>query len=87
MALTLVGIVLVLVWHGEIMKDVGGTVLEAAITVEFCVYWVIQTFDLWDEPDRRSRLSVADRYRLQQEPVPPEFHADDGPGARVMAFL
>ena len=66
MALTFIGIVLMLICHPKFMWGVGGTILETAITLEFCVYWVVQTFDLWDEPDRRSRLSVADRQRLQQ---------------------
>jgi hypothetical protein len=89
MVLTLIGILLILICPPKFMREVGGTVLEAAITVEFCVYWVIQTFDLWDEPDRRSRLSVADRYRLQQEPVPPELEILDehSKGAAIMRFL
>ena len=87
MVLTLIGIVLLLICPPKFMREVGGTILEAAITVEFCVYWVVQTFDLWDEPDRRSRLSVADRYRLQQEPVPRGIEADDDRGAKVMSFL
>ncbi len=87
MLLTLIGIVLMLICPPKFMREVGGTILEAAITVEFCVYWVVQTFDLWDEPDRRSRLSVPDRYRLQQEPVPRGLEADDDHGAKVMRFL
>jgi hypothetical protein len=87
MVLTLIGIVLILICPPKFMREVGGTILEAAITVEFCVYWVVQTFDLWDRSDRRHRLSVPDRYRLQQEPVPHRLEADDDHGAKVMKFL
>jgi hypothetical protein len=89
MALTLVGIFLVLVFHQEIMGDVGGTILETAITLQFCVYWAVQTFDLWDEPDRRRRLSVADRQRLAGTYVSTEetITEDNKPGAQIMSFL
>ena len=86
MALTLFGIVLVLICHPNSMWGVGGTILETAITLQFCAYWVVQTFDLWDAPDRRRRLSVADRQRLAQEPVN-EGLAQVSLGDRVMSFL
>jgi hypothetical protein len=86
MALTLVGIALILICHTDSMWGVGGTILETAITLQFCVYWAVQTFDLWDEPDRRRRLSVADRQRLAGTYVPKKGVREDH-GAKVMRFL
>jgi hypothetical protein len=87
MALTLIGILLILVCHGEYLGDVGGTILESAITLQFCAYWAVQTFDLWDEPDRRRRLSVADKHRLAGTYVRRERAPKDTPGDKIMSFL
>jgi hypothetical protein len=41
-------------------------VLEAALILEFAAYWVVQTIDLWNTPDRRERLSEDARNRLAE---------------------
>ena len=61
MLVTLLGILAVHICRPDIFGGLGGTIVESAVTLEFCVYWVVQTFDLWDDPDRRYRLSEADR--------------------------
>ena len=40
------------------------TVLEALLILEFLAYWLAQTVELWDTPDRAERLSDADQERL-----------------------
>jgi hypothetical protein len=89
MLLTFLGIIAVqLIWH-EFFGGLWATILEASVTLEFCVYWAVQTFDLWDDPDRRYRLSAADQYRLKQESVPPELEPEEDAsyGAKVVTFL
>jgi hypothetical protein len=44
-------------------------VIEAALILEFAAYWVIQTIELWNTPDRSERLSEEDRNRLAQRPT------------------
>jgi hypothetical protein len=89
MLLTFLGILTVRLLWPDVLGDLWGTFLEATVTLQFCVYWAVQTFDLWDEPDRRSRLSVADRQRLAGTYVGTEQTAseDNRFGAKVMAFL
>jgi hypothetical protein len=62
-----------------------GTWVEGAVLAEFCVYWVVQTFDLWDTPDRIYRLSCPDRRRLEGMLV----QSTDEPsrGDKIMSFL
>lgn len=89
MLLTFLGILAVqLIWH-EFFGGLWGTILEASVTLEFCVYWAVQTFDLWDDPDRRYRLSEADQHRLKQASVPAELEPEEGTsyGTKVMTFL
>jgi hypothetical protein len=89
MLLTFLGILAVqLVWP-EFFGGLWGTILEAAVTLEFCVYWAVQTFDLWDDPDRRYRLSLSYQHRLKQEPVPRELEPEEDTsyGAKAMTFL
>jgi hypothetical protein len=40
------------------------TVLEALLILEFLAYWLVQTVELWETPDRATLLSVADQERL-----------------------
>jgi hypothetical protein len=86
MLLTLLGIVAAIFLWPKLFGQHGGTILEAAVLVEFGAYWVVQTFDLWDDPDRRYRLSTADRDRIAQT------YGDAGdtrqsPADKIMAFL
>jgi hypothetical protein len=70
MLLTFFGILAVHFRWPIYFGDLWGTYLEGAVLLEFCVYWVVQTFDLWDDPDRRYRLSQADQDRLAQKYEP-----------------
>jgi hypothetical protein len=36
--------------------DLWIIVIEATLILEFAAYWVVQTIDLWETPDRRERL-------------------------------
>lgn len=86
MLLTFFGILAVHLKWPIYFGDIWGTYVEGAVLVEFCVYWVVQTFDLWDDPDRRSRLCPDDQDRLAQEPSETESE-HTSLGARVMSFL
>lgn len=88
MLLTFFGILAVhFVWP-IYLGERWGTYVESAVLVEFCVYWIVQTFDLWDDPDRRYRLSKADQDRLAQTYVrSTEQSEDTSLGAKVMSFL
>lgn len=44
-------------WAGT----VWGIVIEAALIIEFALYWVVQTFELWNTPDRTELLPPATR--------------------------
>lgn len=44
-------------------------ILESALILEFGAYWVIQTIDLWDFPDRSERLPDADKRLLAKRPA------------------
>jgi hypothetical protein len=41
-------------------------VLESLLILEFAAYWVVQTIELWDSPDRRERLPEDARKRLAE---------------------
>ena len=41
-------------------------VIEVALILEFAAYWVVQTIDLWNTPDRRERLPEDARNRLAE---------------------
>lgn len=84
MLLTFFGILAVHFKWPIYFGDRWGTYVEGAVLAEFCVYWVVQTFDLWDEPDRRSRLCPDDQDRLAQTYVRSE---KESLGAKVMSFL
>jgi hypothetical protein len=43
------------------------TVLEALLILEFLTYWLVQTAELWETPDRAERLSEADQERLAHQ--------------------
>ena len=86
MLLTFVGIVAVHCVRPGTFGDIWGTCVEGAVLLEFCVYWVVQTFDLWDDPDRRYRLSEPDQDRLAQTYVPRKG-VSEGLGATIMSFL
>jgi hypothetical protein len=86
MLLTFVGIIAVKCVWPKFFGDWWGTYIESAILLEFCVYWVVQTFDLWSDPDRRYRLSADDQLRLAGTYVPIAGEPE-GLGDRVMSFL
>lgn len=41
--------------------------LESAVIFEFAVYWAVQTWELWDSPDRIGRLPDEMQERLREE--------------------
>lgn len=41
-------------------------IIEVTLILEFAAYWVIQTIDLWNTPDRRERLSVDAQNRVDE---------------------
>ncbi len=85
---TFLGIIAVQCVWPKFFGDWWGTYIESAVLLEFCVYWVVQTFDLWDDPDRRWRLTKHDQDRLAQTYDPSqEETADNTFGAKVMSFL
>jgi L-asparagine transporter-like permease len=67
MLLTLIAVVTVHIRHPELFGVLWVTILESAVILEFGAYWVVQTIDLWDSPDRSERLPDADRERLAQK--------------------
>lgn len=48
------------------MGDLEIIVLESVLVLLFAAYWMVQTIELWDSPDRRERLPEAARNRLAQ---------------------
>ncbi len=89
MLVTLVVILAVHICRPQFLGGLGVTYAESAVLLEFCVYWVVQTRDLWDDPDRRYRLSPADRQRLAGTYVSTAGTAteDRKCGAKLMSFL
>jgi hypothetical protein len=66
MLATLIAVVTLHIVHPHLFGVLWITVLESALILEFGAYWVVQTIDLWDSPDRSERLPDADRERLAQ---------------------
>ncbi len=87
MVVTLIGVLTVHICRPDIFGGLGVTIVESAVLLEFCVYWVVQTFDLWDDPDRRRRLSLADRRRLAGTYVHTEGAPKEECGDKVLSFL
>src|SRR5262249_48745739 len=55
-------VVVVLHWrHPELFSIPWVTILESTLILEFFAYWVVQTIDLWNSPERSDRLSEADQ--------------------------
>jgi hypothetical protein len=66
---TFISVVVLHFWQPHLFGVLWVTILESAVTLEFCVYWVVQTIDLWDSPERSERLSDADRQLLLRKPM------------------
>ncbi len=64
MLVTLIGIVTLHITRPDWFHIPWVTALETALILEFLAYWVAQTWELWDTPDRTERLSDADQKRL-----------------------
>jgi hypothetical protein len=64
MLATLIAVVTLHIVQPHLFGVVWITVLESALILEFGLYWVVQTIDLWDPPDRSERLPDAYRERL-----------------------
>jgi hypothetical protein len=69
MLVTLIGVITVHVTRPDWFRVPWVSVLEAALILEFLAYWVVQSIELWDTPDRTERLSQADRERLAHRPT------------------
>jgi hypothetical protein len=71
-------------------------VIETTLILEFAAYWVIQTIELWNTPDRTERLSDDDRNLLAKRPTTggltgfksglAEARSEE-PGQRLLPFL
>lgn len=71
--------------------------LESAVILEFALYWAVQTWELWDSPDRTGRLPADVQSRLADKRTndggfrgfrsdssgPP----DEGPGGGILPLL
>jgi hypothetical protein len=66
MLVTLIAVVMGHRVHPHWMGDLWIIVLESTLILEFAAYWVVQTIELWNTPDRRERLPDADRKLLAQ---------------------
>ena len=66
MLATLILVITLHVLHPNLFGVLWVTILESAVILEFGAYWVVQTIDLWDSPDRSERLPDADRRLLAQ---------------------
>jgi hypothetical protein len=63
--LMLLTLIVVVILHIAFPKwELWTLLIEAALIFEFAVYWVAQTLELWDTPDRRERLSADTRQRI-----------------------
>jgi hypothetical protein len=58
---TLIFVVFLRLRHPSWLGEVWVLVIEAALILEFALYWLVQTAALWDTPDRRELLSQATR--------------------------
>jgi hypothetical protein len=71
--------------------------METLVIVEFAVYWMVQTVELWDTPDRRERLPDEIQERLRQERTTGRAFTrmrseltearDESPGAGLLPLL
>jgi len=66
MLVTLIAVVTLHLVRPHLMKDLDIIVLESALIIEFAAYWVGQTIELWNTPDRRERLPEDVRNRLAE---------------------
>ncbi|WP_156750108.1 hypothetical protein [Mycobacterium sp. E2479] len=71
--------------------------LESAVILEFAVYWAVQTWELWNSPDRIGRLPDDVQRRLADKRTKDRgirgFRSDrtgppdEGPGGRILPLL
>jgi hypothetical protein len=54
---TLIFVVFLHLRHPSWLGEFWLLVIEAGLILEFALYWLVQTFELWDTPDRRELLS------------------------------
>lgn len=57
-AVLMLGTLIAVVWVHLVHPswDLWIIVIEVALICEFAIYWLVQTIDLWNTPDRRGRL-------------------------------
>jgi hypothetical protein len=63
---TLIFVVFLHLRHPSWLGEFWLLVIEAALILEFALYWLVQTVELWDTPDRRELLSQATRNQTKQ---------------------
>jgi hypothetical protein len=61
MLVTLIFVVFLHLVQDNWAQKVWGLVIEAVLIFEFAAYWVVQTFELWNTPDRTELLAPATR--------------------------
>jgi hypothetical protein len=66
MLVTLIAVVTLHLVRPHWMGELWIIVLETSLILEFAAYWVVQTIELWDTPDRRERLPEHARKRLAE---------------------
>jgi hypothetical protein len=81
MLVTLIGVLLLHRFHPDWIGNVWITVLEGSLILEFAAYWVVQSIDLWNTPDRSDRIPTAPRKRASE--VPPEAQQPKGVVDRI----
>jgi uncharacterized membrane protein len=66
MLVTLIAVVTLHLVRPHWLGDLWVIALETLLILEFAAYWVVQTIELWNTPDRRERLPDDARNRLAE---------------------
>jgi hypothetical protein len=69
MLATLIVVVTLHIARPELFRGLWILVLESLLILEFAAYWVVQTIELWDTPDRMELLPKDVRERLAERPM------------------
>jgi hypothetical protein len=69
MLVTLIAVVTLHIARPRLLGELWIFVLESLLILEFATYWVVQTIELWDTPDRMERLRKDARDRLAERPT------------------
>ena len=69
MLVTLIAVVALHIARPHLFGELWIFVLESLLILEFAAYWVVQTVELWDTPDRMERLRKDAMDRLAERPM------------------